>query len=395
MQRSISILGATGSVGRQTVDLLAHQGGAERYQVRALTGHSNATELARMARTLRAEVAVVADPAAYPALRDALAGSGTAAAAGPAALVEAAERPADWTMSAIVGVAGLAPTLAAARAGRTLALANKESLVCAGELLQATVAAAGGRLLPVDSEHSAVFQALAGHGAPERVILTASGGPFRTWSRDRMEAVTPEQAVRHPNWSMGAKISVDSASMFNKALEMLEARQLFGLAPGQVEVLVHPQSIVHALVAFADGAHLAHLGPTDMCGAIGYALNWPERTALPMAPLDLAAIGTLTFEPPDETRFPALALARAAMTAGGLMGAVLNGAKEAALDAFLARRIGFLDMGTLVAAAMERLHDWAGRTSLEAGLDAVLAADAAARAAVADRIADRNALRVT
>ncbi|HEU0220727.1 MAG TPA: 1-deoxy-D-xylulose-5-phosphate reductoisomerase [Paracoccaceae bacterium] len=387
MRRSISIFGATGSVGRQTVALLRHQGGAERYDVRALTGHSNVAELAEAAITLRAELAVVADPARYGELKEALAGNGIAAAAGPAALIEAAERGADWTMAAIVGVAGLAPTLAAARAGGILALANKESLVSAGALLAATVRAAGGRILPVDSEHSAIFQALSGHGAPRRIVLTASGGPFRTWSRAEMAAVTPERAVCHPNWRMGAKISVDSASMFNKALEMIEAREFFGVAPGQVEVLVHPQSIVHSLVEFADGAMLAHLGPTDMCGPIGYALNWPERRALPMAPLDLVRIGMLSFEAPDEARFPALRLARAAMEAGGLMGAVMNGAKEAAQEAFLDGRAGFLDMGALVEAAMARLGHWAAVTSLEAGLEAVLAADEEARAAVRERLA--------
>jgi 1-deoxy-D-xylulose-5-phosphate reductoisomerase len=386
--RSLSVFGATGSIGRQTLALIRHQGGAEAYRLRAITGHSSVPALARDAIELRAEVAVVADPARYGDLRDALAGTGIEAAAGPAALVEAADRPVDWMMSAIVGAAGLAPTLTAARRGATVALANKESMVCAGELLNRTVAEAGGRLLPVDSEHSAIFQALSGHGAPLRILLTASGGPFRTWDRAAMEAATPDQAVAHPNWDMGRKISVDSASMFNKALEMIEARALFGVRPDQIEVIVHPQSIVHSLVEFEDGAQLAHLGPPDMCGAIGYALNWPERRSLPMRRLDLAAIGTLTFEAPDPARFPALRLAREAMEAGGLMGAVLNGAKEAALDAFLDRRVGFLAMAGLVEHAMENLSEWAGVTSLDAGLDGVLAADAAARAAVAGRLGD-------
>lgn len=384
MRRSVSVFGATGSVGRQTVALLRHQGGADRYDVQALTGHANVVELARMARELRAAVAVTSDPSAYAALKAALAGSGTAAAAGPAALVEAADRGADWTMAAIVGIAGLAPTLAAARRGGTLALANKECMVAAGELLKAEVARSGATLLPVDSEHSAIFQALEGHGTPARIILTASGGPFRSWTREAMAAVTPEQAVRHPNWSMGAKISVDSASMFNKGLEMLEARQLFGVAPEAIEVLVHPQSIVHSLVEFPDGAMLAHLGPTDMRGPIGYALNHPERRPLPLARLDLARAGRLDFEAPDPVRFPALRLARAAMEAGGLMGAVLNGAKEAALDAFLARRLRFLEMADRVETALGRLSHWARTTSLSGGIEAVRAADAEARAMVAE-----------
>ncbi|RMH48536.1 MAG: 1-deoxy-D-xylulose-5-phosphate reductoisomerase, partial [Alphaproteobacteria bacterium] len=280
----------------------------------------------------------------------------------------------------------LAPTLAAARRGGILALANKESMVCAGELLNQVVAGAGARLLPVDSEHSAIFQGLAGHGAPARIILTASGGPFRDWDLAAMAQATPEQAVAHPNWDMGRKISVDSATMFNKALEMIEAHHLFGVAPDRIEVVVHRQSIVHSLVEFADGAMLAHLGPTDMRGAIGFALNWPERRPLPIGRLDLAAVGMLSFEAPDPGRFPALRLGRAALEAGGLMGAVLNGAKEAALEAFLNRRIGFLDMARLVEAAMERLSGWAATGSLQAGLEGVLAADAEARAFVAGRI---------
>lgn len=385
-RRSVSVFGATGSIGRQTLDLIRRQGGAARYRLRAITAHSAVEALARDAVALGAELAVVADPACHGALKAALAGTGVRAAAGPAALVEAAQLPAEWTMSAIVGAAGLAPTLAAARRGGILALANKESMVCAGELLNQVVAGAGARLLPVDSEHSAIFQALAGHGAPARIILTASGGPFRDWDLAAMAQATPEQAVAHPNWDMGRKISVDSATMFNKALEMIEAHHLFGVAPDRIEVVVHRQSIVHSLVEFADGAMLAHLGPTDMRGAIGFALNWPERRPLPIGRLDLAAVGMLSFEAPDPGRFPALRLGRAALEAGGLMGAVLNGAKEAALEAFLNRRIGFLDMARLVEAAMERLSGWAATGSLQAGLEGVLAADAEARAFVAGRI---------
>ncbi|MEL6232788.1 MAG: 1-deoxy-D-xylulose-5-phosphate reductoisomerase [Pseudomonadota bacterium] len=384
--RSISIFGATGSVGRQTAALIAHQGGAEAYRIAALTAQSDVAGLADMARQLRAEEAVIADPAHLADLRDALAGTDTRASAGPQALIDAAARGADWTMCAIVGVAGLAPTLASAQAGGTIALANKESMVCAGDLVKAAMAKAGGTLLPVDSEHSAIFQALAGHERPARIILTASGGPFRRWDRAAMAEVTVEQAVAHPNWSMGRKISIDSASMFNKGLEMLEAMTLFDLRADQVDVVVHPQSIVHSLVEFADGAQLAHLGPTDMAGPIGYALNWPARRALPLPRLDLAALGSLSFEPPDPDRFPALRLARQAMEAGGLMGAVLNGAKEKALDAFLDRRCGFLEMAELVEAALDALSHWAGETSLDVGLAGVTEADLAARRAVDQRL---------
>ncbi|QDL92740.1 1-deoxy-D-xylulose-5-phosphate reductoisomerase [Paroceanicella profunda] len=392
MHRSVSILGATGSVGSQTVRLLQAQGGAERYRVRALTGNGNIALLADMARALRAEVAVTADLARLAELRAALAGSGTEAAAGPEALVEAASRPVDWTMSSIVGVAGLAPTLAAAARAGTLALANKESLVCAGALLKATVAASGAVLIPADSEHSAIFQVLqGGQGTIARLILTASGGPFRDWDRARMATATPAQAVAHPNWDMGRKISVDSASMFNKALEMIEAHELFTITPDCIDVLVHRQSIVHSLVEFADGVQLAQLGAPDMVGPIGFALNWPERSALPVERLDLAAVGALTFEAPDAERFPALRLARETMRAGGLMGAVFNGAKETALEAFLEGRCGFLDMADHVEHALEQLEGWAARDSAAAGREAVLAADAEARALTAERIRRRVA----
>ncbi len=384
--KRISILGSTGSIGCSTVDLLQRQGGADAYRVVALTGNGNVPLLAAQARALRAEVAVTADPANLPALQGALAGTGTEAAAGAAALIEAAARPTDWVMSAIVGAAGLAPGLAAARATGTLALANKESLVCAGQLLIRTCAAHGTRLLPVDSEHSAIFQALEGQAGrpPARILLTASGGPFRTRSRAEMAAMTPAQAKAHPNWDMGARISIDSASMFNKALEMIEAQVLFGVAAEQVEVVVHPQSIVHSMVAFADGSILAQLGPPDMRGAIGFALNYPERLPLPVAALDFAALGRLEFEAPDTDRFPALALAREVMAAGGLTGAVFNAAKEAALDAFLAGRIGFLDMADLVAAALQALGPDAAAEDGAVSLDRVLGYDTAARAFGAD-----------
>ena len=354
--RSVSIFGATGSIGGNTLDLIGRAPGE--YRVVALTGGTNIARLAEAARALRAELAVTADPGRLGDLRYALAGSGVEAAAGPAAIAEAADRPADWTMSAIVGAAGLVPGLRTVARGGTLALANKESLVCAGPLLMATAARAGARILPVDSEHSAVFQALAGEdiAGVERVIITASGGPFRSWSLADLAGATPEQAVAHPNWSMGQRISVDSASLFNKALELIETREYFGIDPDRIEAVVHPQSIVHALVGFADGGIMAHLGPPDMRHAIGYALHWPERRALPVARLDLAAIGALTFEAPDPVRFPALRLARAVMQMRGLAGAAFNAAKEVALDAFLARRIGFLSMAAVVEDMLHRLQ---------------------------------------
>ena len=386
MTRRVSIFGSTGSIGCNTVDLIERQGGRDAYDVVALTGASNIGELASQARRLGADVAVTADPDRLDDLRQALAGSGcTEAAAGPDALVEAAARPADWVMAAIVGHAGLSPTLAAARQGTTLALANKESLVCAGELLRATCAAHGTHLLPVDSEHSAIFQCLAGqrHAHLDRVILTASGGPFRDWPVERMARATRAEAVAHPNWEMGQRISIDSATMFNKALEIIETKQLFDVGADRIEVLVHPQSIVHSMIGLTDGSVLAQLGPPDMRGAIGYALNWPDRQALPVDRLDLAAISRLDFEAPDEARFPALRLAREALEAGGVAGAVLNGAKERAMDAFIAGNIGFLDMAHLVQSALDALSGIAGAPR---SLDDVTAADAAARAHVDDKL---------
>ncbi len=355
--RSVSIFGATGSIGESTFDLICRAGGADVFRTVALTGGRNVARLAEMARALRAEVAVTAHDDCLPALRDALAGSGVAVAAGQAALVEAADRPADWLMSAIVGAAGLAPGFRALRHGTTLALANKESLVTAGALLMAEAARHGAMILPVDSEHSAVFQALTGEdiGAVERVIITASGGPFRTWDAAQLRAATPAQAVAHPNWSMGARISIDSASLFNKALELIETREFFGFTPDQIEVIVHPQSIIHAMVGFADGGIMAHLGPADMRHAIGFALNWPRRDALPVERVDLAKLATLSFEAPDPDRFPALRLAREVMAARGLTGAAFNAAKEVALDHFMAGGIGFSDMAPLVEDTIARL----------------------------------------
>ena len=381
MRRRVSIFGATGSVGRNTVSLIEEAGGAEAYEIVALSGAGNVALLAEQARRLRARIVVTADEGRIDELRAALAGSGIEAAAGPAALVDAAAEPVDWGMSAIVGVAGLAPGLRLAEHGGVLALANKESLVCAGDLLRRTCAAKGTRLLPVDSEHSAVFQALRGESAEdvERIVLTASGGPFRDWPAERMAFATPEQAKAHPNWDMGVRISIDSATMFNKALEVIEAQALFDVAPEAIEVVVHPQSIVHSMVGFRDGSIMAHLGPSDMRGPIGFALNWPARRRLPLDRLDFATLGRLDFLPSDPVRFPALRLAREVLHMGGLSGAVFNAAKEAALDAFLVRAIGFLDMAVLVEHVLETAGPAAAAQAPGYGLAAVTAADAEAR----------------
>lgn len=370
--RRVSVFGSTGSVGRNTVDLLRRREGLE---VVALSGGENIALLAEQARMLGARLAVTANPSRLEDLRAALAGSDTQAAAGRAALLEAAAMPTDWAMSAIVGFAGLEVSLALAASTGVLALANKESLVCAGPLLRAACAAHGTTLLPVDSEHSAILQCIAGdRRAVERIILTASGGPFLDASEQEMARATPEQAVSHPNWSMGARISIDSASLFNKAMEVIETKELFDVDNGQIEVVIHPQSIIHSMVGFADGAIMAHLGPPDMRAPIGFALDWPERRPLPVERLDFGRLGTLTFRQPDERRFPALALARQVLEAGGLAGAHLNAAKEVALDRFLARDIGFLDMARLVAHVLEKLDPRGDMT-----LEAVIAADAAAR----------------
>ena len=373
--RRITILGVTGSIGASTVSVLETLG-KDAFQVVAVTGHANITGLADCAKRLGAEIAVTADPNRLDALRDALAGSGVEAAAGPDPLIEAAERPVDVLMSAIVGAAGLAPTLAAVRQGATIALANKETLVAAGRLFLAEVEKSGARLLPVDSEHNAIFQLIASEDTPiERLLLTASGGPFRTWSVQQMAAASPQQAVAHPNWSMGARISIDSASMFNKALEMIEAGHLFGIGADEIEVVVHPQSVIHSMVGYRDGSILAHLGPSDMRVAIGYALAWPDRPELPVDRLDFAKLAKLDFEAPDEDRFPAMRLARDAMRAGGLTACALNAAHEIALDGFIAGQIGFLDMARLVADTISGL-DCAAEAS---SLDDVFAMDDLAR----------------
>lgn len=385
--RTVTILGATGSVGASAIDLIARA--PEDFAVEAVTGAANVDLLAREAVRLGARLAVTARDDLLDDLRRRLAGTGVEAAAGQGALTEAAARPADWTLNAVIGAAGLAPSMAVLARGGTLALANKETLVAGGPLVTATARRTGSAILPVDSEHSAVFQALRGEDtrAVERVVLTASGGAFRDWPLDRLARATPDEAATHPTWSMGRRITIDSASMFNKALELIEARELFDLDPAGIEVLIHPESIVHALVGFRDGALMAHLGVADMRHAIGFALHHPDRRDLPVARLDLAALGRLTFSAPDPARYPALALARRAMADGGLMGCVLNAAKEEALDAFCAGAIGFTDMARVVEAAMDALPDLAGprggADSAVPSLDDVLEADGAARRAAA------------
>src|SRR4051812_2794253 len=346
--RGVTILGSTGSVGQSTADLIARD--PECYRVEALVAGNSVEVLAEQARRLKAKMAVVANPQRYRALRDALSGTSIEAAAGPEAVIEAASRPAEWVMAAVVGYAGLAPTLVAARRGAIVALANKEALVCAGRLLIDTITQSGGALLPVDSEHNAIFQVFepSQRASVERLILTASGGPFRNWSLADMAEATPEQARAHPNWDMGAKISIDSATMMNKGLELIEAHLLFGLPPEQVEIVVHPQSVIHSMVAYRDGSVLAQLGTPDMRVPIAHALGWPARIEGPAARLDFTNLAPLTFERPDSGRFPSLRLAREALALGGFAPTVLNAANEVAVAAFLARRIGFLDIARVV-----------------------------------------------
>lgn len=377
--RRVSVFGATGSIGQNTLDLIRRA--PSEYQVVTLTGGRNIAKLAADARALKAELAVTAHDDLLDDLRNALAGSGVAVAAGQAAITEAAARPADWTMSAIVGAAGLAPGMEALKQGGTLALANKESLVTAGPLLMATAAKHGARILPVDSEHSAIFQALVGEdiAAVERIIITASGGAFRDWPMEQLARATLAEASSHPNWDMGQRITIDSASMFNKALEVIETREFFGVTPDQIEVILHPESLVHALVGFRDGALMAHVGASDMRHAIGYALHWPERRELPVARLDLAAIGTLNFRAPDPARYPALRLACDVMRRGGLAGAVFNAAKERALDAFIAGRIGFQDMSLVVEIVLTAMSSDSGLIDGEITLDTVAYVDHLAR----------------
>jgi 1-deoxy-D-xylulose-5-phosphate reductoisomerase len=355
-ERSITILGATGSIGASTIDLIKRE--THRYRVEAVTANTNAAALAALARELGVRFAAIGDPTKYRELKDALAGSGIESGAGENALVEAAERPADWVIGAITGSAGLKPTLAAAERGAIVAIANKECLVCAGGLFMRRAAASGATVLPVDSEHNALFQAMGANRREDvrRVILTASGGPFRTWTAAAIRAATPEQALKHPNWSMGPKVTIDSATLMNKGLEVIEAHHLFALAPSEIDVLVHPQSIVHGLVEFRDGSLIAQLGSPDMRIPIAHCLAWPHRIDGPAKRLDLAQAATLTFENPDLERFPALALARRALEAGGAAPTVLNAANEIAVAEFLGKNLDFLGITALVEATLEAAY---------------------------------------
>ena len=383
--KTVTVLGSTGSVGTQTLDLL--QAAPDQYAVQALVGNRNAALLAEQARRFGARCAVVADPAAYPALVAALAGSGIATACGPQAVIDAAAMPADWTMAAIGGAAGLPATLAAIRRGVSVALANKEALVCAGDVMLRAVAEYGATLLPVDSEHNAIFQAMAdgNRDRVDHITLTASGGPFRTATLEQMRAAPPEAALRHPVWSMGAKISIDSATMMNKGLEVIEAARLFGLDSARIKVLVHPQSVIHGMVHYSDGSVLAQLGSPDMRVPIAHTLAWPGRLATHAPRLDLAAIARLDFAEPDDVRFPALRLARAALEAGGGAPCILNAANEVAVAAYLQKHIGFLDIAAIVDHVMQEIGGQPADT-----LEAVNALDARARDAAARRCADSS-----
>lgn len=381
--KTVTILGATGSIGGSTLDLIERE--PDKFEVLALTANCDVEKLAAAAIRTNAKRAVVADPGCYDELKAALAGTGIETAAGADAVCETAQMGADWTMAAIVGCAGLKPVMAAVEQGKTVVLANKEPLVSAGDVILAAAARTGATLLPADSEHNAIYQCF-DFDRPEgvrRIILTASGGPFRTKSREEMRGMTVAQAVAHPNWSMGAKISVDSATLMNKGLELIEAARLFPVENDQIEIICHPQSIIHSMVEYRDGSILAQLGPSDMRVPIAYCLAWPERMATPMAPLDLVAIGRLDFEAPDHERFPALSLARAALEAGGARPAILNAANEVAVAAFLAGEIGFLEIAAIVADTLDRYDPAAPEA-----LDAVLAVDADARRIAGERVKD-------
>ncbi|MGE0564568.1 MAG: 1-deoxy-D-xylulose-5-phosphate reductoisomerase [Pseudolabrys sp.] len=380
---SVTILGATGSIGASTIDLL--RSNRERFRVEAVSAGRNAEGLARLARDLGARFAAIGDAARYKDLKAALGGTGIEAAAGDAALVEAAERPADWVMAAISGAMGLRPTLAAIERGATVALANKETLVCAGDLFMQKARASGATVLPVDSEHNAIFQALSsGHSSEvRRIVLTASGGPFRTWSMEAIRAATPEQALRHPNWSMGPKVTIDSATLMNKGLELIEAHHLFALPSERIDVLVHPQSAVHGMVEFQDGSVVAQLGTPDMRIPIAHCLAWPRRMEAAVPRLDLAQLGALTFERPDVERFPALALARQALERGGAAPTVLNAADEVAVAAFLERRIGFTGIAALVGEVLNAAER-KSVTLAPDSIDAAVAVDHNARILAAD-----------
>jgi 1-deoxy-D-xylulose-5-phosphate reductoisomerase len=383
VRKRISVLGATGSVGLSTLDVVGRN--PDLFQVVALTGHGNVESLADLAIGHRAALAVIGDERHYPALKARLAGTGIEAGAGPAALTEAAVRPADCVVAGIIGAAGLRATLAAVSQGTRVALANKECLVLAGRMFMRAVREAGTELLPVDSEHSAVFQAIAGAdpAAIERIVLTASGGPFRTWTREQLARATPEEALLHPNWSMGRKITIDSATLMNKSLELIEAYHLFPVEPRQLDVVVHPQSIVHALVEYCDGSMLAQLASPDMRTPIALSLAWPARMAVPTERIDLVALGQLSFEAPDEERFPALRLGRQSLQRGGMAPAVLSAANEVAVEAFLSRRIGFPQIAQLVAETLDMAD---GRNMLAEvdDLSSVLAVDEAARGLALD-----------
>ena len=384
--KTITILGATGSIGTSTLDLVERE--PERFEVLALTANCDVARLAAAAIRTRAKLAVVADETCLPDLRAALAGTNIGCGGGRAAVIEAASLGADVTMAAIVGCTGLEPTMAAIAGGKTIIIANKEPLVSAGEVVLAAAKASGATLLPADSEHNAIFQCFDA-ARPERVrriILTCSGGPFRTWTSEAMRSVTPEQAVAHPNWSMGAKISVDSATLFNKGLELIEAARLFPVAHERIEIVIHPQSVIHSLVDYVDGSVLAQMGPPDMRVPIASCLAWPDRMATPMAPLDLVAIGRLDFEAPDAERFPAIRLTRAALDAGGARPAILNAANEIAVAAFLNREIGFLEIAAIVDDTLGAYDPAAPGT-----LEDVLAVDAEAREQARRQIEIRGA----
>ncbi|HEV7689474.1 MAG TPA: 1-deoxy-D-xylulose-5-phosphate reductoisomerase [Hyphomonadaceae bacterium] len=384
----VSVLGATGSVGASTLDIVSTAGkGAPEFEVVALTANRNVESLAKAAIASRAQVAVIADPSRYGELKSLLANTGVEAAAGPDALVEAATLPAERVVAAIVGIAGLPSTLAAVRNGASIAIANKESLVCAGPLLRREAQRTGAHLLPIDSEHNAIFQVLGHRDRVEKLILTASGGPFRSTSLKDMAAVTPEQACAHPNWDMGAKISVDSATMMNKGLELIEAAYLFDIPPERIDVLVHPQQIIHSLVSYDDGSVLAQLGMPDMRTPISYALSWPNRMPLPgLERLDLAKIGRLDFLPPDPQRFPALEVARAAAVAGGGAPIVLNGANEIAVAAFLQRRIGFLTIAQVVGDVLDEFLNAGSVATAPDSFEGVYEIDRMVRARTAEKL---------
>lgn len=387
--RRVSIFGSTGSIGCNTVDLIERN--QSDYEVVALSGGRNISKLAAQAKSLNAKIAVTAYDDCFDELKDALSDSDIAVAAGSTALLEMAEMPSDWIMSSIVGAAGLAPGLKALEQGGTLALANKESLVTAGTLLKKTANDHGARILPVDSEHSAVFQALVGEdiSAVERVIITASGGAFRDWPTERLASATPAEASLHPNWDMGQRITIDSATLFNKAMELIETHEFFDVEPSRIEAVIHPESLIHALVGFTDGALMAHVGPPDMRHAIGYALHWPDRKALPVERLNLVEIGKFTFLEADEGRYPALSQARWVMEEGGLAGAVFNAAKETALDGFIAGKIGFLDMASVVADVIEIMSgEGLGLASIT--LDTVQEADRSARRYASESVQERQ-----